>query len=116
MATEQELNRLAAALNAMRPEWPVRSLVTYLTASHSARAFADLSVAAMWIAVDPRTVTPARLGEHGPWWVAAGLSTATATPTVGPGTEPRCETPGHEHERARACRCCRSEALAGEVA
>lgn len=112
MADEKQIARLAAAMNALRPEWPVRSLTTYLTASHTGRAYADLVVAAAWICADERTVTPARLGEHGPWWIAAGLSTAKGTPTVGPGAEPRCERDGHEHELARHCRCCRAETLA----
>lgn len=115
MADKTELDRLASAMNALRPEWPTRSLRTYLD-RHVDRAYADLVIAAAWICADPKTATPARLGEHGPWWVAAGLSTAKGTPTVGPGSEPRCETAGHEHELARACRCCRAETLAGEVA
>ena len=113
MATEQELNRLAAAMAVLRPDWPVKSLTTYLTTYHAARPYADLLIAAAWICGDPKTHTPARLGEHGPWWVAAGLSTAKATPTVGPGAEPRCGQDGHEHELARACRWCRSDTLGG---
>lgn len=110
MPDSQELDRLAAAMNILRPEWPIKSLRTYLD-NHAARPYADLLVAAAWICGDPKTATPARLGEHGPWWVAAGLTTAKATPQVGPGKEPRCERPGHEHELARACRCCRAEQI-----
>lgn len=111
MPDPQELDRLAAAMNLLRPEWPTRSIRTYLD-RHATRPYADLLVAAAWICGDPKTTTPARLGEHGPWWVAAGLSTAKGTPIVGPGKEPRCPHPGHEHELARACRACRAELLA----
>ena len=31
MTTDNELQRLAMATNAIRPEWPIRSLVTLLT-------------------------------------------------------------------------------------
>lgn len=111
MADTNEIQRLAEALHALRPDWPVRSLITYLTRDHAARAFRDLAVAAVVVAVDEQTATPARLGEHGPWWVAAYQAGRPFTPIVGPGSEPRCTEPGHEHELARACRCCRSEQI-----
>ena len=109
MATENELQRLAAAMNALRPDWPTSSLFTLLRSKHAGRAYADLAVAAVAVSVDPNTKTPARLSEAGPWW---SLVRQDVTPQVGPGSDPRCEKPGHEHERARHCRCCRAEALA----
>lgn len=107
MADKSEIERLAGALNCLRPEWPVRSLVTYLTTHHAHRAYTDLAVAAVHVATDPRTVTPARLSEMGPWWQTTASRT---TERVGPGAEPRCED--HPQETARNCRCCRSEAIA----
>lgn len=115
MPDPTQIERIATAVNALRPEWPVRSLVTYLARSHADRPFADLAIAAVAVAVDERSVTPARVGEHGPWWVAAYTASKAATPTVGPGCEPRCPKDGHEHELARNCRCCASERLAGEA-
>jgi hypothetical protein len=112
MADNAEIDRIAAALNALRPEWPIKSLRTLLTRDHANRAYADLAVAAVYCAVDPKTATPARLAEHGPWWVAAAQTIVRGTETPGPGLEPRCEKDGHEHELARACRCCRAEAIA----
>lgn len=115
MADQTELDRIAAALHALRPEWPLTSLRTHLTKHHADRPYADLAIAAVVVALDPATQTPARLREHGPWWTAAQTAfhgLRNTTPAVGPGREPRCARPGHEHELARHCRACRSEQLA----
>jgi len=70
MPTQNELERLAAMANQLRPEWPVRSVLTTLTRDHAARAYRDLAVALTWIACDPETKNPGRLAEDGPWWRA----------------------------------------------
>ena len=108
------IERIAAAMHCLRPEWRVDSLKAFLTKNHADRPFADLAIAAVAVTLDERTQTPQLLNQHGPWWVAAYQASRTPTPTVGPGAEPRCEKPGHEHELARNCRCCASERLAGE--
>lgn len=114
MADDDKLERIAAAMHAMRPDWPTKSLVTFLRKHHADRATADLAVAAIAVAVDERTTTPNLLNQHGPWWVAAYQASRATTPTVGPGSEPRCTKPGHEHLAARNCHNCRADALAGE--
>jgi hypothetical protein len=76
MSTKNELARLAAAVAILRPDWNPRSLQTLLERDHALRPLRDLAVALVWIATDPDTKTPARLSEHGPWWVA---TSATAT-------------------------------------
>lgn len=78
MATDNELQRLAMMANALRPEWPVRSLLTRLTTTHAARPYRDLAVALAWIATDPATKTPARLAEAGPWWHATSMTESVA--------------------------------------
>jgi hypothetical protein len=110
MPDNDQINRIAETLNILRPDWPTRSLVTLLTRDHANRPYRDLLIAAVAVAVDERTVTPARLAEHGPWWVAAYQASRQSTPTVGPGAEPRCGD--HPQELQRHCRCCRSEAIA----
>ena len=113
MATDNELTRLADSANALRPEWAARSVRAYLAAHHRDRAFADLATALAVLATDPTTETPARLGEHGPWWLATRR--AQTVPDVGPGRgTPPCARPGHDHEPSHACRLCRAEALAGD--
>lgn len=114
MPDKTEIERIAAAMHALRPAWRTDSLRTFLTKHHADRPFADLAVAAVAVTLDERTTTPHLLNQHGPWWVAAYEASRHGTPTVGPGLEPRCEKPGHEHELARNCRCCASERLAGE--
>lgn len=112
MPSTTEIARIAAAMNALRPAWRIDSLKSFLATHHEGRAYADLAIAGVWVALDEKTQTPALLNQHGPWWVAAGLSTTKGTPVVGPGAEPRCDRDGHEHELARACRCCRAERIA----
>lgn len=108
MASQIELQRLAAAINQLRPDWPTTSIQTYLQ-THANRAYPDLAVAAIAVAVDPTSRTPRRMDEAGPWWQ---LVNQTVTGQVGPGREPACTLPGHEHELDRHCRACAADRLA----
>jgi hypothetical protein len=66
-----EAQRIAAAINQLRPDWPVASLVTLLARpglTHRHRR--DVAVALAWVACDADTRTPARVLEDGPWWTA----------------------------------------------
>ena len=99
MTTDNELQRLAAMANALRPEWPIRSLLTLLT-KHAARPYRDLAVALAWVATDARTKTPARLAEAGPWWTATSMAEG-----AGPGqSSPMC--PEHTDQKAGHCGGC----------
>lgn len=69
--TKTELARLAAAINVLRPDWPIPSLQTFLTNGHHHRPLRDVAVALTWIATDPDTQSPGRLNEPGPWWSAS---------------------------------------------
>jgi hypothetical protein len=115
MPNDNELARLAAMAAALRPDWNPRSVRHHLAAKHRDKAYADLAVALTVIAVDPTTMTPARLDEFGPWWIATRFNAGRGeTPDIGPGRhEPRCQHPGHEHETAALCRLCRAETIAG---
>lgn len=66
-----EIDRLAHAANALRPDWPTISVRTYLTTRFADRAYADVATALVVIAVDPASRTPKRLDQPGPWWQAA---------------------------------------------
>lgn len=99
MAEDNELQRLAAMANALRPDWPVRSVLTALRTRHSTRAYADLAVALAWVAADPASKTPARLDEPGPWWTAVSPA---GTTLVGR----RMECPEHPGQRAGRCYEC----------
>lgn len=118
MATDHELQVVAAVVAAVRDDWPARSVLAMLRRESTLRdrPFRHLAVAAVVVALDPATKTPKRLTEFGPWWQAAAVSTAEATSTPGPGKEPPCERVGHEHELARNCRACAAERHADTAA
>jgi len=67
---QTDIQRLAAATNALRPDWPIKSLITFIAKNLSDRATLDAVVAMAWIAADPKTETPARVLASGPWWQA----------------------------------------------
>lgn len=116
MPNNDEIQRIAAAMNAVRPDWRTSSLVTFLTKHHATRAYQDLLIAGIVVALDPKTTTPQLLNQHGRWWTAAQqVFAATATPTVGPGRD-RCTVYGHEAYRAINCAGCRADALITGVA
>lgn len=101
MPTPNELERLASAANAMRPDWPTRSVLTVLTRDHASRPYRDLAVALAWVAADPHTKTPARLSESGPWWAA----TEGGEPTRLPPRHIPCDEPGHTGTDLRCPEC-----------
>lgn len=86
---ENEIGRIAAAVNALRPDWPIASLQTLLRQPELARRpRLDVALALVWVACDSTTKTPARVKEHGPWWTAANNSADTgATPRPPRSTE-----------------------------
>lgn len=73
-----EAERLAHAVNALRPDWPTQSLRTWITANLANRAYHDAAVALVWVALDPATHRPARVLENGPWWGATLTAAAEA--------------------------------------
>jgi hypothetical protein len=111
-----EIQRLANAMNALRPDWKVSSLRTFLTNHFADRAYRDTAVAAAWIATDDKTNTPELLRQPGPWWNVGPAKPPGLVPRVGPEPgEERCQFAGHEHESARRCRLCAAERAAGDA-
>src|SRR5690242_228869 len=100
--TKTEAERLAAMSHALRPDWPISSLMTAL-ATHRAKAYRDVAVALAWIATDPLTQTPGRLNENGPWWRATQAGEPTFTTR-----NLRCTE--HPEEPAGRCGECEREA------
>lgn len=73
---ENEINRIAAMANALRPDWPLASLRTLLAGPDLRnRSRRDVAVALAWVACETETMTPARVIESGPWWHAANVET-----------------------------------------
>ena len=99
----QEAARIGAAINALRPDWPARSIAKVITTRMDKRAPVDVALALTWVAFEADSNTPARAAENGPWW---SLTTPGSTaPTV---TATPC--PAHPAHPAHACRQCRREA------
>ena len=76
---ENEIERIAAAVNVLRPDWPTPSLRTFIAKKLGMRPRRDVAVALAWVACDSATTTPARVLENGPWWKAVAIEEATTT-------------------------------------
>jgi hypothetical protein len=80
---ENEIDRIAAAANALRPDWPIGSLRTLLNKPELVnRPRRDMAVALAWVACDSQTKTPARVLEAGPWWQAVADPANGGAPRV----------------------------------
>lgn len=101
---DQELDRLAAAGNALRPDWPVASLRTFLARHFGTRAYRDVALVLANVAtVDPPTDTPRLMLEAWPWQVVA----TSPAPDRHPSSTPVAEL-CHDHGVARGrCGCAR---------
>lgn len=67
---------IAWAVNAIRPDWPRHSLITFLDRLEG-RDARDVAAAMAWIALDPDTDKPGRVLGPGPWWPARDQPTPT---------------------------------------
>lgn len=106
-----QTERLAAAIAALRPDWPLASVRTFLETRLTDRAWQDAAVALTWVATDPATTTPARVLEVGPWWRAthSGDENRAYYP---PKDATACSVhPGEWRDR---CRSCAADALVGD--
>jgi hypothetical protein len=83
MIDKTEAEKLARAINALRPDWPTNSLMALL-AELRRWPLRDLTVALAWVAVDQDvdgnyiSQTPARVKEQGPWIEDAERAAALA--------------------------------------
>jgi hypothetical protein len=75
-----EIERIAAALHQLRPDWPTKQLATLLALPvMSNRPRRDVCVALAWVACESGTATPYRVLESGPWWKAAAIEGRTSS-------------------------------------
>ena len=83
-----EAERIANAINVLRPDWPVASLRTLLGRPElTRRPRRDVLVALAWVAAEPESQKPYRVLESGPWWAAAAAEharPATEAPEIIP--------------------------------
>lgn len=78
--TPNEMDRIAAATNALRPDWPILSIRTLLAKKLRDRPRRDVAIALTWVACDSESKTPARVLEAGPWWQATTEGSTTHLP------------------------------------
>lgn len=88
-----EIDRLAAMASCLRPDWPTKSLATFLTRNLADRAYGDVAVALAWICTRTKTETPRLLLEAGPWWKASVVEGGGLAPRP-PRKEEACATCG----------------------
>ena len=116
MIAKTDAQRIAAAVNILRPDWSAESIVTIIGRDHQHRPILDVTVALVWLALDAETATPGRLAESGPWWNAARAGYRTGNPpdraTRHARREDRCPMPGHEGYFATHCAGCKADAIA----
>lgn len=66
-----EATRIAAAINALRPDWARAGIFKLLEHEYlHPRSFESATRALVEVALDPRSVKPTRVLEAGPWWDA----------------------------------------------
>lgn len=74
---ENEIGRIAAAANLLRPDWPIASIKTLLEKPELVnRPRRDVAVALVWVACESDTKTPSRVLTAGPWWQASAVDRA----------------------------------------
>lgn len=103
MLSQVEAHRLAAAINQLRPDWPLASLSTWIRSNLAERAYRDAAIALTWVACEPETQSPGRVLENGPWWKATQAQAGTIS-----AISQQC--PEHPGEKAWDCQPCRDEA------
>lgn len=99
MLSQVEAHRLAAAVNQLRPDWPLASLSTWIRNHLTERAYRDAAVALTWVACDPQTSSPGRVLEAGPWWKATQATVGTVSAITH-----KC--PEHPDQPAWSCKPC----------
>ena len=100
-----EAEQIATAVSVIRPDWLRTSLVTALgrlPEHYRIRPARDVHLALLWLAYDPDTKTPGRLGQEGPWWGVGSLAGPGTTRTAEPGIVTYCT---HGEPGARCLEC-----------
>jgi hypothetical protein len=99
---DHERERIAAAMNQLRPDWPRKQLLTLLTNPQLAdRPRRDVTVALAWVACESGTASPFRVLEAGPWWKSAAVDGTTSSNRDNPPKHERCSVCSLSHDRCR---------------
>ena len=100
--TDDDIARLAAAGHALRPDWPLASLRTFLAKRYAHEPVHRLAVALVLCALDPASQTPARLSENRDYW--PNVDAEHYQPP-----RPGEQCPQHPGRRRDSCGLCRVE-------
>lgn len=111
--TKTELHRLAGALATLRPDWAPQSVQTFLERHLAHRPYRDAALALVYVAVDPDTVTPARVLEAGPWWQAANTRDVP-TPRITCADHPLAATRTDPRTGEQTCGGCHADRIAAD--
>jgi hypothetical protein len=80
MLNPEQIGRIADAVAAIRPEWPVGQVADYLEANHAHRSYATLAAAAIYVAAEPKARDLTALEIAGIWWITPAPRPATTVP------------------------------------
>lgn len=95
----EEIDRLAQAVNALRPDWAARDLKTFIANQLPNREYLEAAKAFAEVATDPTTRSPARILQPGPWW---GDKPTAGGGTGGYGPVCRCGKTRPRHDEAES--------------
>ena len=113
---DHETERIAKAVNVLRPDWPVNSLITLMGKDQlKHRPRRDVLVALCWVASESNSHTPARVLEAGPWWKATQADGDTGGGHKHPmraGDPDECRS--HRGQHRDHCSGCRADSLVGD--
>jgi hypothetical protein len=87
-----EMQRIAAAVNRLRPDWRADSLETFIATNYSGHPYRDVAIAMTVIATDETTRTPQLVKQQGPWWTAVQVALRLPDPD---GVTPAGRCPYH---------------------
>lgn len=105
MLTRTEAERLAASIHAIRDDWPISSIMTFLQRRKD-RPLLPLALQLTYVAWDPDTTTPARIDSPGPWKrLGIDQRTEAEAPVYRPLAHDDCHDCGRpkDHHPTRDC-------------
>lgn len=114
MITRHEAERIAAAVHALRPEWPTQQVMTLCGELMSWPAL-DLGVGLTYVALDPASKTPYRVKEQGPWRLVGVNVSAEAAEKAAREREERLAAIKARNRAIRLCDTCDDRGYLGAV-
>lgn len=110
---EHEIERIAGAMNHLRPDWPIKQLRTLLADPRIAgRPRRDVVIALGYVACESNSASPYRVLEAGPWWQAVVASDGHVAINHPPKAGQDC--PHHPGQWADRCGGCLADQRAAD--